>query len=149
MPFTASGTFVRVSNSFSNPVAGTVIDDVDADTTFDDWDAGLTQTRPQAPVVVTGSSAVVAATTSVVVIQRASPATTGLTLGAVSARLGLPLLIVDLSTSVTSHVITVTPNGSEKIALQSTLVLTSTASQLAHAQINPSVDVSGWYVAAT
>lgn len=42
MPRTAAtGVFVRVANTFSNPVVGTVIDQDDADQLFDDYDAGL------------------------------------------------------------------------------------------------------------
>ncbi len=40
MPYT-SGTFTRVSNSFSNPVFGTVISPTDAIALFDDYDDGL------------------------------------------------------------------------------------------------------------
>lgn len=148
MPFDAAGVFTRPSNSFSNPVAGTIVDEGDADTLFDAYDAALTQNRPQAPVVVSGASATVAATTSVIVIQRAAPAATALTLGPVAARLGLPLLIIDLSTGVTAHTITVTPDGAETISLNATLVMVSTAASLTHAELNPSTALSGWYVAA-
>jgi hypothetical protein len=105
MPFDPSGVFTRPSNSFSNPVAGTIIDEGDADTLFDAYDAALTQSRPQEPVSVTGATATVAATTSVIAIERAAPATTAITLGPVAARLGLPLIIADWSTAVTAHVI--------------------------------------------
>lgn len=37
-----TGVFTRVSNSFSDPVFGTVIDPTDADALFDDYDTGLT-----------------------------------------------------------------------------------------------------------
>lgn len=37
-----TGVFTRVSNSFSNPVYGTVIDPTDADALFNDYDGGLT-----------------------------------------------------------------------------------------------------------
>ena len=41
MPYnTTTGVFTRTSNSFSDPVTGTVIDPDDADDLFDDYDAG-------------------------------------------------------------------------------------------------------------
>lgn len=147
MPFDAQGVFTRPNNSFSNPVAGTIIDEGDADLLFDAYDAALTQLRPQEPVSVTGATAVVAATTSVIAIERAAPATTGLTLGPVAARLGLPLVIADWSTAVTAHTITITPDGSETIMHNATLVLNSTASQLSGVTLYPSTDLSGWYIA--
>lgn len=36
-----TGIFTRVSNSFSNPIQGTVIDPTDASALFDDYDDGL------------------------------------------------------------------------------------------------------------
>ncbi len=42
MPF-ASGTFTRVSNSFSAPVAGNTIDPVGAEALFDDYDAAINE----------------------------------------------------------------------------------------------------------
>lgn len=43
MPYNPStGVFTRVDNSFSNPVAGTVIDNEDAVELFDDYDSGFT-----------------------------------------------------------------------------------------------------------
>lgn len=42
MPFNpTTGVFTRVSNSFSNPVTGTVIDPDNADELFDDYDLGF------------------------------------------------------------------------------------------------------------
>ncbi len=44
MPYDpATGTFTRVSNSFSDPILGTVIDPTDADLLFDDYDEGLSE----------------------------------------------------------------------------------------------------------
>lgn len=42
MPRNPSGTFTRVTNDFSNPVLGDVIDPVAADVLWDDYDSGLT-----------------------------------------------------------------------------------------------------------
>jgi len=41
MPFSGSGVYTRPSNSFSNPVTGTVISPVDADSTFDDFETAF------------------------------------------------------------------------------------------------------------
>jgi hypothetical protein len=58
MPFDADGVFTRVTNSFSNPTSGTVIDPGEADALFDDYDSALSDigefTQPASyPVEVT------------------------------------------------------------------------------------------------
>lgn len=51
MPRSATtGVFARVSNSFSNPVFGTLIDPTDADAYFDDLDVGLNPPQLDGPV---------------------------------------------------------------------------------------------------
>lgn len=50
-----TGVFTRVSNSFSNPVYGTVIDPTDADALFDDYDGGLTFSDSE-PLILVGST---------------------------------------------------------------------------------------------
>lgn len=50
-----TGIFTRVSNSFSNPVYGTVIDPTDADALFDDYDGGLTFNDTE-PLILVGST---------------------------------------------------------------------------------------------
>lgn len=50
-----TGVFTRVSNSFSNPVYGTVIDPTDADALFDDYDGGLTFNDTE-PLILVGST---------------------------------------------------------------------------------------------
>lgn len=53
MPRSAvTGVFTRVSNSFSNPVFGTLIDPTDADALFDDQDVGLNPAELAGPVRV-------------------------------------------------------------------------------------------------
>lgn len=140
-----TGVFTRVANSFSDPVVGTIIDPVDADELFDDYDAGLTNSVPEEPTAVTGSSATVAAGTSAIAIQRAAPATTGLTLPTVASQDGVPLHIVDWSTSVTEHTITLTPNGAETIMRQATFQIVSNTAQLASITLYPSTLLNGWY----
>jgi hypothetical protein len=54
MPRSATtGVFARVSNSFSNPVFGTLIDPTDADALFDDQDVGLNPPILAGPLTVT------------------------------------------------------------------------------------------------
>lgn len=141
-----TGVFTRVDNSFSDPVLGTIIDQTDADSYYDDIDTGLTNSVPKEPTVVTGSTATVAAETATVAINRSAPSTTGLTLPTVASQNGVPLRIEDWSTSVTAHTITLTPNGSEKIMRQSTWQIISTASWLANVTLYPSTTLSGWMV---
>lgn len=50
-----TGVFTRVSNSFSNPVYGTVIDPTDADALFDDFDGGMTFNDSE-PLMLVGST---------------------------------------------------------------------------------------------
>lgn len=50
-----TGTFTRVSNSFSTPVTGTPISPADADSYFDDLDSGLTFTDAS-PLILVGST---------------------------------------------------------------------------------------------
>lgn len=50
-----TGDFVRVSNSFSEPIYGTVIDPSDADALFNDYDTGLTF-DDASPLILIGST---------------------------------------------------------------------------------------------
>jgi len=50
-----TGVFTRISNSFSNPIYGTVIDPTDADALFDDYDGGLTFSDSE-PLILVGST---------------------------------------------------------------------------------------------
>ncbi len=142
-----TGVFTRVVNSFSDPVFGTLIDPTDATSLFDDYDAGLTNSVPKEPILVTTGSSSIAAGVPVVAIQRVAPATTALALPKVADQDGVPLRIVDWSTSVTDHAITMTPNGTEKIMLAATFAINSNASQLASITLYPSTVLNGWYTA--
>lgn len=63
MPFNpTTGVFTRVDNTFSDPVTGTLIDPIDADGLFDDYDAGLTASHT---FTQTGTGAVPVAVTSI------------------------------------------------------------------------------------
>lgn len=142
-----TGVFTRVSNSFSEPVRGTVIDEVAADQYFDDIDAALTNSIPKEPTQVTTSSDTVAAGTAAVAINRVAPTATAITLPAVAAQDGIPLRVVDWSTSVTEHTITITPDGSETIMRAASWDIISNSVQLASLTLYPSTTLGGWYIA--
>lgn len=142
-----TGVFTRVSNSFSEPVEGTLIEPDDAISLFDDYDEALTNSVPKEPTVVTTSSAVVVAGTAAVAVQRAAPSATGLTLPPVATQDGLPLSIIDWSTSVVDHTITLTPNGSETIMRAATWPIYSNAASLGSLTLYPSTTLNGWYIA--
>lgn len=99
------------------------------------------------PTVVTGSSSTIPAGTEAVLVQRVAPSATALTLPPVANQDGKPLRIADLSTSVTAHEITLTPDGSETIMGASTWVLYSNAASLAGVMLIPSTTLGGWYIA--
>lgn len=97
------------------------------------------------PVVSSASSITVASGTSALVLNGASPTATAIALPSVGSQ-PVELTIVDLSTSVTEHVITLTPNGSEKIMGASTFTITSTAFDKARITLAPSTTINGWYI---
>lgn len=96
---------------------------------------------------VTGASGTVDDDAALVIVNRSAPATTSLALPPVADRpAGLPLIIVDYSESVTDHVITLDPDGSETIMRQSTWQLASSAASLATIRLIPRPDLSGWLI---
>jgi hypothetical protein len=109
--------------------------------------AALTPSGAAEPTAVTGASATIAAATQAVAITRAAPSATALTLPSVASRGGVPLKIIDWSTSVTDHTITLTPNGSETIMKAATWPLYSNAASLASVTLYPSTTLNGWYIA--
>lgn len=142
-----TGIFDRVSNSFSDPIVNTVIDPGDAIELFNDYDEGLTNSIPKEPTIVASASAPIVAGTAAVAVQRASPAATALTLPSVLAQDGIPLRIIDWSTSVTDHAITMTPDGSETIMRAATWSVFSNSAQLGSITLYPSTTLNGWYIA--
>ena len=141
-----TGVYTRPTNSFAQPVFDTIISEVGANETFDDWDDQITKCMPEEPVVVTGASAVIAAGTTSVAISRAAPATTGLTLPSVTDQNGVPLLIIDWSSAVVAHTITLTPAVGETIERNATWPMVSNPAYLARAILYPSVTLDGWIV---
>lgn len=143
-----TGVFTRVSNSFSEPVVNTVIEPVDANALFDDYDAAFNAAVPDEPTQVTTGSATISATAGSIAIVRTSPTTTALALPPVASRNGQPLPIFDWSSSISGdHTITITPDGTEKIMKNATLVMVSTSAQLASVTLFPSTTLSGWFIA--
>lgn len=90
----------------------------------------------------------IVAGTSLLAIQRAAPASTVLTLPNLAAQFASArkLQIVDFSTSVTNHAISiVTPDGS-KIMQSATWELLSNAAQLSGVMLTPSPDLNAWVI---
>lgn len=143
-----TGVFTRVSNSFSNPVFGTVIDPIGAVELFDDYDAGLTNSIPKEPTSAAGGGTIaVTAGTAALAITGSALSATSVTLPSVAAQDGVPLRIIDWSTSVTDHGITITPDGAETIMNLASWPIYSNASQNASITLYPSTTLSGWYIA--
>lgn len=141
-----TGVFTRVSNSFSEPVVNTVIDPNDATQLWTDYDSALTNSIPKEPTLVTVDGAV-GDTDATVAVQKTAPTKTELSLPSVLARDGLPLHVVDWSTSVTDHEIELTPNGSETIMTAATWSIYSNSAQLGSLTLYPSTVLNGWYIA--
>lgn len=87
--------------------------------------------------------------TSLVAIQRTSPSATALTLPLLANQGGKALVIVDWSTSVTDHTITITPASGvgTTIMKAANWTIKSSAGQPAAVVIYPSIDLNGWGIA--
>lgn len=98
--------------------------------------------------VTAGTDAVIAGTT-VLAVQRAAPAATGLVLPNLTTqfRTGRVLKVVDWSTTVTAHVITLTTPDGATIMRQASWQLLSSAAQLAGIMLTPVPDLNGWIIA--
>lgn len=98
---------------------------------------------------IAGTGLAVVAGTTLAAIQRAAPATTSLALPTLAAQFasGKKLQIVDFSTGVTAHDITLTVPDAATIMGQATWVLHSTADQLAGISLQPSPDLNTWVIA--
>lgn len=93
------------------------------------------------------AAGVVANATTLYAIRRAGPVATVLTLPAVASRAGKALRLVDWSTGVVNHTITLTPAGGQTIMQQALWGLLSTPDQLAGINLYPSIDLNGWAIA--
>lgn len=98
---------------------------------------------------VAAASAGVVAGTSLLAVQRVNPAATALTLPALAQQFasGRKLQVVDFSTSVTLHAITLTTPDGATIMQRSSLRLQSTADSLASVMLTPSTDLNSWIIA--
>lgn len=98
---------------------------------------------------VTVVSSAITAGTTLCAINRSVPAATALTLPALAqqAASGKRLQIVDFSTGVTNHTITLSVPDSATIMQQATFQMLSTASQLAGVMLQPSPDLNAWVIA--
>lgn len=98
---------------------------------------------------VAAAAGIITTGVTLLAVQRAAPVTTALTLPSLAAQwlTGRRLQIVDFSTSVVNHVITLgTPDGST-IMRSATWQLLSTADQLAGLMLQPSPDLNAWIIA--
>lgn len=111
------------------------------------WNALLAGGSVGSFQTVAGASAAVNSGASILAIQRASPAGTLLTLPSVVSRAGRSLQVVDWSTAVVNHQVTLTPAGGETIMQQASWQLLSTAAQLGGITLYPSPDLNGWVIA--
>jgi len=98
---------------------------------------------------VAGSSGIINGGTSLLAIQRNGPAATALTLPNLITQFmsGRRLQIVDFSTSVTLHTITLTTPDGATIMRGSSFTLLSTPDQLAGVMLQPSPDLNSWVIA--
>jgi hypothetical protein len=98
--------------------------------------------------IVTASSDTIAATTTLLAVERTAPATTALALPSVfDVDDGWGLHIIDWSTSVTDHTMTLTPIGTETIMKATTWSIYSNASQLGSLTLRANQSLNGWYIA--
>lgn len=100
---------------------------------------------PNFQSVVTGAAAV-GSLTSMLAIQRVNPAATALALPSVLTRTR-PLQLVDWSTAVVDHQITLTAFAGETVMLLPSFVLLSNAVQLAGVTLYPASQLNGWAIA--
>lgn len=91
---------------------------------------------------------VVTAGTSLLAIQRAAPAATAIILPNLITQFnfGKDVNIVDFSTGVINHTITITTPDGSTIMQQNSWELLSAANQLAGIKLNPSPDLNAWVI---
>lgn len=97
---------------------------------------------------VTTGGDTVGVDTTLLAIERVNPVSTLLTLPLIAARNGVPLHIVDFSSAVAAHLITLDPvEPSATIMRQSTWKVYSTPDQLGGITLFPSTDLNAWVIA--
>lgn len=98
------------------------------------------------PTQISGATFTFGTETNVAIV-RVAPASTAINLPTVVGRAGAPVRIIDWSSSVTAHTITLTPVGAETIMKNATMQLFSNAASLASIALWPSASLNGWYIA--
>lgn len=98
---------------------------------------------------VSNSSNAIAAGVSILAVQRNAPASTALLLPNMATQFisGRALKIVDWSTAVTNHVVTLTTPDGATIMQQASWQLLSNAAQLSGVTLTPCPDLNGWIIA--
>lgn len=98
---------------------------------------------------VAAASGAIVPGTSILAIQRAAPAATALILPNLQAHWlsGRTLKIVDWSTAVANHAVTLTTPDGSTIMQQASWELLSTAVQLSGVTLYPAPDLAGWIIA--
>ncbi len=99
---------------------------------------------------VTLGAGTITAGVTLCAVQRAAPATTAIQLPILAAQFAAgakKLQIVDFSTSVTNHAITLSVPDTATIMQQTTWELLSTADQLAGITLQPCPDLNAWVIA--
>jgi len=98
---------------------------------------------------VASTSDVVIPGTSLLAIQRTSPVATALVLPNLAQQFAIArkLQIVDFSSTITNHAITLTTPDGATIMRRASLVMHSTADSLASVMLTPSPDLNSWIIA--
>jgi hypothetical protein len=112
------------------------------------WQAALSGTNSYAFQSAKSASNLVNAGTTLLAIQRAGPSATTLILPPLNQRIAGQLLkVVDWSTAVVNHAVTITTTDGSSIMQETSWGLLSTAVQLAGIGLYPSPDLNGWVIA--
>lgn len=95
------------------------------------------------------ATGIISAGVTILAVQRTAPAATALVLPSLSSQwaTGRPLKIVDWSTTVTNHLITLTPSDGSTIMRQAAWSLFSSADQLSGITLHAVPDLNGWVIA--
>jgi len=89
----------------------------------------------------------VIAGTSLLAIRRVAPLTTTVTLPTLASQRAKALQVVDWSTNVANHVVTIMPSGGATIMQLAQWQFLSTAVSLGGITFYPSADLNGWVIA--
>ncbi len=130
MPRSATtGVFLRVSNSFSNPVFGTLIDPTDADALFDDQDDGLNPANFAGPLNIIAATTLGKAGTTVGTLGFFNATSGSITISPPTGALGtVTLTLPDLTDNLVSRASTdtLTNKTLTSPAINGATILTST-----------------------